>query len=108
MSDMPAWDSIDYNLGYFLLWPLFVGFLVGGWIRFRQLERESAAQERNRLQDSMTRDLADGMPPARPAISIEPDPAMDAYNRYLADLNARELRHHLRSAGLDVFDSPSR
>lgn len=102
----PAGDSIDNNIGYLLLWPLFAGLLAWGRIRFRQLERDSATAVRNRFQDNVTREITSELLPLRSNGPDDPDPAMDAYNRYLADLNARELRHHLRAAGLDISDSP--
>ncbi|SUA79642.1 Glucitol operon activator [Nocardia otitidiscaviarum] len=95
--------GVDDNPGYVLLFPVFAGFFLWGLVRFRAMERDAALTEGNPLSDGEIREIPAGLLPARGAAASDTDRAMDAYNRYLAELNARELQHHLRAAGLDVF-----
>ncbi|WP_306363979.1 transcriptional regulator [Nocardia sp. CC227C] len=95
--------GVDDNPGYVLLFPVFAGFFLWGLVRFRAMERDAAVADSKPLSDRGSREIPAGLLPAREAAVSDTDRAMDAYNRYLAELNARELRHHLREAGLDVF-----
>ncbi|MBF6330945.1 transcriptional regulator [Nocardia transvalensis] len=109
-----AWDhgprtvAVDNNIGYVLLWPLFAAFLVWGWLRFRALERQRPADTASRAKEHLSREVPAELLPTRPMRPHHADPALDAYNTYLAELNARELQQHLRAAGLDIGEPPSR
>ncbi|MET8778923.1 transcriptional regulator [Nocardia sp. NPDC004654] len=91
--------GIDQNIGYVLLWPLFAGFLIFAAVRARRLERESMLARDENLWAAATVHQPP-LPWSRPPSAD--DIELAAYNRYLADLNARELRHKLRAAGLDI------
>lgn len=89
--------GVDQNIGYVLLWPLFAGFLIFAAVRARRLERESmVARHENLSAATVLPPLPWSRPPSADDIELA------AYNRYLADLNAREMRHKLRAAGLDI------
>lgn len=91
--------GVDQNIGYVLLWPLFGGFLIFAAVRARRLERESmVAHPENCWAAAETVRRPQPLSGSRSADDIE----LAAYNRYLAELNARELRHKLRAAGLDI------
>lgn len=73
------------NLGYALQWPLFAGFVIYAYRRFVQLERDGGVQE---VPHSEPTEIPTDLLPPRPAAAVyEPDPVMDEYNRYLAELN---------------------
>ncbi|WP_067788099.1 hypothetical protein [Nocardia amikacinitolerans] len=90
--------GIDQNIGYVLLWPLFAGFLIFASVRARRLERESMVAHPENCWAAAETVRRRPMPCPQSADDVE----LAAYNRYLADLNARELRHKLRAAGLDI------
>ncbi len=72
------------NLGYVLQWPLFGLAPAYMFWRFRKLRQREA--ERPAEPEPIP------APPPRPVAVVEPDDDDDelaAYNRYLADLNAR-------------------
>lgn len=88
------------NLGYALQWPLFAGFVVFAYVRFVRLERarepEPAGGEplrRQQPEPAPIREIPAGILPSRPAATrtSDDDPVVAAYNRYLADLNAKDL-----------------
>jgi DNA-binding transcriptional regulator of glucitol operon len=74
------------NLGYVLQWPLFGLFPAFLFWRMRKLrQQQTGAPEPPRR----------GAPEARPAVTRaaqqdEPDDELAAYNRFLAELNARD------------------
>ncbi|WP_425302645.1 transcriptional regulator [Nocardia wallacei] len=98
------------NLGYALQWPLFAGFVVFAYFRFVRLERETAAEEAG--EESIAtptdksakplppREIPPGILPARPTARRDDDPVLAEYNRYLAELNAQDMRQQLDTAGL--------
>jgi DNA-binding transcriptional regulator of glucitol operon len=77
------------NLGYMLQWPTFALFAIFMWWRLSKLEAK-------RRQDAQPEPaVVDPKPPpparsANPAPSDEPDDELAAYNRYLAQLHAKE------------------
>jgi DNA-binding transcriptional regulator of glucitol operon len=75
------------NLGYVLQWPLFGLFPAFLFWRMRTLRTEHAATQPD-VQP------AEEPPPARPRpVAVrddDGDPELAAYNRYLAQLNARD------------------
>ncbi|MBD0323083.1 MAG: hypothetical protein ICV72_06820 [Aldersonia sp.] len=77
------------NLGYALQWPLFAAFCVYAYRRFVQLEAEEQGEKPRPAapQRELSPDLLPERPQARPA---DVDVAMAEYNRYLAELNARD------------------
>ncbi len=103
------------NLGYALQWPLFAGFVVFAYVRFVRLERETGEAEdetteapRKPAKASAQREIPAGFLPERPTAARDDDPVLAEYNRYLAELNARDpgrkptgtsLRDTERSAG---------
>jgi DNA-binding transcriptional regulator of glucitol operon len=74
------------NLGYVLQWPLFGLFPAFLFWRLRRLRRNPPAP--------VEAPPAPKPPPARrPVVSVQEDdddPELAAYNRYLAELNARD------------------
>ncbi|MCP2288902.1 transcriptional regulator [Nocardia amikacinitolerans] len=91
--------GVDQNIGYVLLWPLFAGFLIFASVRTRRLEREAMVAH---PENCWAAAEAVSRPRPLPGPQSADDIELAAYNRYLADLNARELRHKLRAAGLDI------
>lgn len=88
------------NLGYALQWPLFAGFVLFAYVRFVRLERsrdrgsastEAPARAAHSKPVPM-REIPAGILPARPVVTrtSNDDPVIAAYNRYLADLNAKD------------------
>jgi hypothetical protein len=73
------------NLGYTLQWPTFALFAIFAWWRLRRLERQRRAQ-------------GPPAPPPTPPAPVMPvdtdaddaDDELAAYNRYLAQLHAKE------------------
>lgn len=100
------------NLGYALQWPLFAGFAVFAYFRFVRLESESeadAAEPKAELAATKTRrpakadaprEIPAGLLPERPTAARHDDPALAEYNKYLAELNAKDIDQHVRDAGL--------
>lgn len=101
------------NLGYALQWPLFAGFVVFAYFRFVRLERETAAEERGEdateplpaparktAKTVAQREIPPGILPERPTARRDDDPVLAEYNRYLAELNAQDMRQQLDTAGL--------
>jgi hypothetical protein len=87
------------NLGYVLQWPLFGLFPAFMFWRIRRLGRRAAKEVAEPAPGSPAgREQAPAEPPAprpRPRPSAVPpdadeDPELAAYNRYLAELNARD------------------
>ncbi|MCX5042884.1 transcriptional regulator [Aldersonia sp. NBC_00410] len=88
------------NLGYALQWPLFAGFVVYAYRRFVQLEDEHTGKSSGTgtqpvratgTETQPTEIPADLLPPrptARPRDAL--DEQTTEYNRYLAELNARD------------------
>jgi DNA-binding transcriptional regulator of glucitol operon len=75
------------NLGYVLQWPLFgifPAFMVWRLGKLRAQQRESAP-----AQEPVAPKLAPEPPPRPVARQDEDDPELAAYNRYLAELDAR-------------------
>lgn len=73
------------NLGYVLQWPLFgifPAFMVWRWRRLRH------AEDAKPTAPKLT--PAPRPAPPRPPASDEPDDELAAYNRFLAQLNARD------------------
>ena len=76
------------NLGYVLQWPLFGLFPAFMFWRIRHL--------RERAADTETEAVAPAAAPRRPPLTPSPGPPVEdddelaAYNRYLAELNARD------------------
>jgi|ERR1044072_7708078 DNA-binding transcriptional regulator of glucitol operon len=75
------------NLGYVLQWPLFglfPAFAVWRWRRLKRMESTTPAAPK----------LTPAQPVAKPAPKVEepdePDDELAAYNRFLAQLNARD------------------
>ncbi|KAA0022844.1 transcriptional regulator [Antrihabitans cavernicola] len=79
------------NLGYALQWPLFAGFVVYAYRRFVQLEDEAEDPSSTPKKKVVVREVPVGLLPERPsAARDDQDPQMREYNRYLAELSARE------------------
>jgi DNA-binding transcriptional regulator of glucitol operon len=76
------------NYGYALQWPLFAVFGVVAWVRILRIERERV--------ETPPKPLGAPMPAAdwqeNPAFDDDGDEELAAYNRHLAQLNAREQR----------------
>jgi DNA-binding transcriptional regulator of glucitol operon len=86
------------NLGYALQWPLFAAFVGYFWSRLvRDAVRSDTAGAARRLTTAPPVRVA---PPMRRAGSASPsstaddDPELAAYNRYLAELTARDTAGH--------------
>jgi DNA-binding transcriptional regulator of glucitol operon len=87
------------NIGYGLQWPLFAVFFAVMWWRFLRAEIADVAEARQ--QERITE--PEPAPPAAPAspspfgprpagarpTAVDDDPELAAYNRMLAQLNAR-------------------
>jgi DNA-binding transcriptional regulator of glucitol operon len=101
------------NLGYALQWPLFAGFFVYAYRRFVRLEREHRESDETAgsdmtdtpdvgqravarpLRPHPVTEIPSGLLPPRPAGTVKPaedDDEMTEYNRYLAELNARDRK----------------
>ncbi|NEW48484.1 hypothetical protein GV792_00235 [Nocardia cyriacigeorgica] len=96
--------GVDNNVGYTLLGPLFAVFVLIAVVRARRLAQASTRPEVLMVREAgAQRRQCSEMPPLpSPSMPIE-DVELARYNRYLAELNAREIRDELRAAGLDVF-----
>ncbi|MBJ8346617.1 hypothetical protein [Antrihabitans sp. YC2-6] len=81
------------NLGYALQWPLFAAFVLYAYRRFVQLEAEAHEPEKN-SQPRLQREIPSGLLPERPIAhpSDDLDTATTEYNRYLAELAARDTK----------------
>ncbi|MFC9897373.1 transcriptional regulator [Nocardia sp. NPDC127579] len=93
------------NLGYALQWPLFAGFAVFAYFRFVRLERESSDDGDHvpkPVQTVAAREIPAGILPERPKAARDDDPVLAEYNKYLADLHAKDLDDQVRKAGLDA------
>ena len=83
------------NLGYVLQWPLFGLFPAFMLWRIRKLRREAAERDAEPKPESRAewghKPVAD-VPRPRPArvVAEEDDDELAAYNRYLAELHARD------------------
>ncbi|MFE2994424.1 transcriptional regulator [Nocardia sp. NPDC059246] len=107
------------NLGYALQWPLFAGFVVWAYVRFVRLEQEAEqddapvpepaatsmptgapADRPRRPKPTAPREIPAGLLPERPKAARDEDPELAEYNRYLADLHARDMDDKVRDAGL--------
>ncbi len=74
------------NLGYALQWPMFAGFCIYAYRKF--VLYEEAPPEQPSKTDVIT-EIPAGLLPERPRAprqSDVPDPAMQEYNAYLAEL----------------------
>lgn len=81
------------NLGYAFQWPLFAAFLVYAYRRFVQLEDSPDESSESPASPDEPREIpADLLPerPVAPRVDDEVDPEIAQYNRYLAELSARE------------------
>ncbi|MEC3920631.1 transcriptional regulator [Nocardia sp. CDC160] len=106
------------NLGYALQWPLFAGFVVWAYVRFVRLEKEAVEDEApapevtaestpssaparpRRPKSAAPREIPAGLLPERPKAAADSDPEIAEYNRYLAELHARDMDDKVRDAGL--------
>jgi DNA-binding transcriptional regulator of glucitol operon len=79
------------NLGYVLQWPLFGLFPAFMFWRLRKLRRERPAEETPARPPLLPAPAAasPAEPAAQPVDDYADDPELAAYNRYLAELNAR-------------------
>ncbi len=80
------------NLGYALQWPLFAGAVVYAYRRFVQLEAETDDPSLKPKTLASPTEIPAGILPDRPKAGPERDldPATLEYNKYLAELAARE------------------
>ena len=86
------------NLGYALQWPLFAVFCIYAYRRFVQLEDASAdlSEDDNRVvrpkKSDGPREIPAELLPPRPTVDTtdDLDPQTREYNKYLAELAARE------------------
>lgn len=120
------------NLGYALQWPLFAAFAVFAYFRFVRLETEAeepdgaepsvpddtaqrdkprigaaagaARAARRRAKAVAPREIPAGLLPERPKAAKDDDPALADYNRYLAELHAKDIEDRVREAGLHTPD----
>lgn len=89
------WDRFEsasgtgQNLGYALQWPLFAAFVIYAYRRFVQLEAENADPDAAPKSEG-PREIPADLLPQRPTARAELDPDMVEYNRYLAELAARD------------------
>ncbi|CAN5214464.1 hypothetical protein BH11ACT7_BH11ACT7_28200 [soil metagenome] len=83
------------NLGYALQWPFFAGFCVYAYLKFVRLE---ATPPESRVSNELT-EIPAGLLPQRPAATAETDddPALRAYNAYLAELNSSDTEKQNRT-----------
>lgn len=105
------------NLGYALQWPLFAGFAVFAYFRFVRLETESADEQdadkpaavrpkpRKATKPVAPREIPAGILPERPKAVRDEDPVLAEYNRYLAELHAKDIDEQVHQAGLDTRDT---
>ncbi|MFF0494690.1 transcriptional regulator [Nocardia sp. NPDC004068] len=94
------------NLGYALQWPLFAGFVVFAYFRFVRLERETGDPEAEKPAKPVAPlEIPPGILPERPTAARPDDPVLAEYNKYLAELHARDLHEQTRAAGLDARDT---
>ena len=79
------------NLGYALQWPLFAAFVVYAYRRFVQLE---SSMDQPSAEPDGPRELPVGLLPQRPVARAtdDLDSATAEYNRYLAELAARDTK----------------
>ncbi|HVV10169.1 hypothetical protein [Amycolatopsis sp.] len=89
------WDRFEsatgtfQNLGYVLQWPLFGLFPAFMVLRIRKLRREAAEQDEAAPEPAP--ELPKQQRAPRPVLRIEEgDDELAAYNRYLAELHARD------------------
>lgn len=90
------------NLGYVLQWPLFGLFPAFLVLRIRKLRRETAAADKAAGRESEGRHEWGHKPvaevpkprPVTPAVPGDEDDELAAYNRYLAELHARDQQDH--------------
>jgi DNA-binding transcriptional regulator of glucitol operon len=81
------------NLGYALQWPAFAGFCVYAYRKFVRYE-EAPPEPHN---DRAMTELPDGLLPERPKpVQHQPDPALQEYNAYLAELAKADNENHRR------------
>ncbi|WP_405489852.1 transcriptional regulator [Nocardia sp. NBC_00511] len=113
------------NLGYALQWPLFAGFVIWAYVRFVRLEREAdeveaaapeaavvnetapaapAGHRPRRVKAAAPREIPAGILPERPKAAKADDPELVEYNRYLAELHARDMDEKVRAAGLQHIE----
>lgn len=89
------------NLGYVLQWPLFGLFPAFMVLRISKLRREAAAREAEEAAEGESRTERGHSPvaevprprpttPSPAPVLDEEDAELAAYNRYLAELNARD------------------
>lgn len=85
------------NLGYALQWPLFAAFVVYAYRRFVQLEDEHTDEgpdpvARAKRAEAKPTEIPPDLLPPRPMARARDalDEQMTEYNRYLAELNARD------------------
>ncbi|WP_167472557.1 MULTISPECIES: transcriptional regulator [Nocardia] len=102
------------NLGYALQWPLFAGFAVFAYFRFVRLESEAepdaeqpAPRPTKPAKPVAPREIPAGLLPERPKAARDEDPVLAEYNRYLAELHAKDMDVRVRDAGLHA-DRPER
>lgn len=98
------WDRFEsasgtfQNLGYVLQWPLFGLFPAFMVLRIRKLRREAAAADETAERKPESRQEWGRRPVAEvpkprlstPAVPDDEDDELAAYNRYLAELHARD------------------
>ena len=82
------------NLGYALQWPLFAGFCVYAYRKFVRYEEAAPESQKDRA----ITELPEGLLPERPKpVAHKPDdPALLAYNAYLAELAKADNEIHQR------------
>jgi DNA-binding transcriptional regulator of glucitol operon len=82
------------NLGYAMQWPLFAGFCIYAYRKF--VRYEEAPPEPRKAHT--VNELPDGLLPERPkrAHQTPDDPALRAYNAYLAALAKSDIEKHQR------------
>lgn len=84
-----AGDGNARSYGYALQWPTFALIVIFLWIRAMRTELRTPPGS----TDSTASYAAQLMPPRpQPVTDEEEDPELAAYNRYLADLNRRDLQ----------------
>ena len=105
------------NLGYALQWPLFAGFAVFAYFRFVRLETESTDEKdadrpaavppkpHKAAKPVAPREIPAGILPERPKAVRHEDPVLAEYNRYLAELHAKDIGEQVHQAGLDTRDT---